>query len=166
MVRPKSELLQLRAHVSGQSFVRVDGRNIYLGRTGDPLTLARYSLFIAEYQANGLVVPDGFDPKSVDARAALLLSSAPIPDEHLGDKPTTVCQLSEAYREHAQTYYANDPQMRGKIGRITKFIDEDYGSTEAAKFGPVKLESIRNRWVVAMSMLVPPQLNPNFPPHD
>jgi len=125
----------------------VNCRNIYLGRTGDPLTLARYSLFIAEYQANGLVVPDGFDPKSVDARAALLLSSAPIPDEHLGDKPITVCQVSEAYREHAQIYYANDPQMRGKIGRITKFIDEDYGSTEAAKFGPVKLESIRNRWV-------------------
>ena len=114
MVRPKSETLALRSHISGQSFVRVDGRNIYLGRSGEPKTLTRYSVFVAEYQSNGLSVPDGFDPSAIDERAALLLSSAPIPDEHLEAKAMTVKHLCEAYRSFVLSHGLFTRPIRSK----------------------------------------------------
>jgi integrase len=149
MVRPKSVLLALRSHVSGQSFVRVDGRNIYLGRTGDPKTLARYAVFVSEYQANGLVVPDGFDAKAVDDRAELLLTSVPIPDEHLENKPLTVEHLGEAYRVHVKQRYSGDHQIQD-LARKTRVIDdilENDSDVSIENFGPKRLKALRQRWV-------------------
>jgi len=151
MVRPKLSLLALRSHVSGQSFVRVDGRNIYLGRTGDPKTIARYAVFVSEYQANGLVVPDGFDAKSVDERAGLLLSSSPIPDEHLEEKPMIVAHLCESYKVHLLKRYGGDHQVQD-LARKTRVIGDllkHDSQTLIESFGPKKLKEHRQRWVNA-----------------
>jgi integrase len=149
MVRPKLETLSLRAHVSGQSFVRVDGRNIYLGRTGDPKTLARYAMFISDYQANGLIVPDGFNSRAVDDRAELLLSSAPLPDEHKEDEPLTVGHLCEKYKAHIAKRYSGDHQIQdlARKQRVVDDILETDSETLVEKFGPKKLKSLRQHWV-------------------
>lgn len=149
MVRPKSETLNLRAHVSGQSFVRVDSRNIYLGRTGDPKTLARYAMFVSDYQSNGLIVPDGFNSRAVDDRAELLLSSASSPDEHLDDEPLTVGHLCEAYKVHIAKRYsgAHQSQDLARKNRVVDDILENDSQTLVEKFGPKKLKAIRQRWI-------------------
>lgn len=50
----KTKIPQLCAHkATGQSFIRIDGRAIYFGKTGLPETTQKYHQFIAEWLASG-----------------------------------------------------------------------------------------------------------------
>ncbi len=50
----KSRIPKLSAHkATGQSFIRIDGRAIYFGKTGEPETTQKYHQFIAEWLASG-----------------------------------------------------------------------------------------------------------------
>ena len=106
---------------------------------------------MSEYQANGLVVPDGFDAKSVDERAGLLLSSAPIPDEHREEKPMTVAHLCESYKVHLLTRYSAPHQARdlARKNRVVGDLLEYDSQTLIEAFGPKKLKKHRDRWVKA-----------------
>ena len=76
MARPKAKAPSLRYHISGQSVVTIDGRDYYLGKHDSPESLARYTVLIADYQAGGLKLPADFDTRSVDDRAAALLTES------------------------------------------------------------------------------------------
>ena len=50
----KTRIPHLCAHkATGQSFIRIDGRAIYFGKTGLPETTQKYHQFIAEWMASG-----------------------------------------------------------------------------------------------------------------
>jgi len=73
MSKPKSKAPARRFHLSGQSVVTIGGRDFYLGPHDSPESIARYAVLIGIYQANGLTLPEEFDPASLDVQAAILL---------------------------------------------------------------------------------------------
>ncbi len=69
MARPKAKAPARQYHISGQSVVRIAGRDIYLGKLE---SIARYAALVVVYQSNGLTIPEDFDPATLDERVALL----------------------------------------------------------------------------------------------
>ena len=54
MARPRNPVPTYRRHkASGQAFVRVDGRNVYLGRYDSPESKREYERVCAEVRAGG-----------------------------------------------------------------------------------------------------------------
>lgn len=148
MARPKSALPQMRAHLSGQGFVRIDDRNFYLGRYGSPESLARYAVLIAEYQARNLTLPDDFDVRAIDDRAGLLLAKeVELPAEHLEDKQILVKHVTATYREHIRSRYANSKTESHRLNQVCDELDTRYKDLPAVTFGPRALQEQRQRWV-------------------
>ncbi len=148
MARPKSVLPQMRVHLSGQGFVRIDDRNFYLGKHGSPESLARYAVLIAEYQANQLMLPKDFDVRAIDERAGLLLaSSVELPAEHLENMPILVKHLTTSYRKFAKQRYANSEAELPRILSVCGELEREDGSLLAVEYGPKALKRQRQRWV-------------------
>ncbi len=146
MARPKSEMPSLRPHMSGQAIVRLNGRDFYLGRYGSPESLARYAVLIAEYQANGMSVPSGFNPRSIDQRASELLSDAEVP-EQLSQSPLLLKHVTAAYHEFAKTTFCKSPAEVERIRWLQDELDKFDGNTIASAYGPRALRTQRDRWV-------------------
>lgn len=72
MARPKAKAPARQYHISGQSVVRIAGRDIYLGKLDSLESIARYVALVVVYQSNGLTIPEDFDPATLDERVALL----------------------------------------------------------------------------------------------
>ena len=148
MARLKTALPQMRAHLSGQGFVRIDDRNIYLGKYGSPESLARYAVLIAEYQANKLTLPKDFDVRAIDERAGLLLAiEIELPAEHQADKPILVCHVTETYKQHVLKVYANSKSDLQRMLGVCKDINKQVGNVNAHEYGPRALQQQRQRWV-------------------
>ena len=73
MASPRAKASARQYHISGQSVVRIGGRDFCLGLHSSPESFARYAILIDVYQANGLAIPEGFDTSKLDAQAAALL---------------------------------------------------------------------------------------------
>ena len=148
MARPKSALPQMRAHLSGQGFVRIDDRNFYLGRYGSPESLARYAVLIAEYQASNLTLPNDFDVRAIDDRAGLLLAKGvELPAEHLENNQILVKHVTAAYREHIRSRYANAKTESHRLNQVCDELDTRFKDLPAVTFGPRALQEQRQRWV-------------------
>lgn len=148
MPRPKNTLPQLRAHISGQSYVRIDSRDYYLGKHGTPQSLARYAVLVAAYQSNDCSLPQDFDTRSLDARAGLLLApEIELPPEYQAEDPITMKHVTAAYKAHAEEYYAADDGIHAKIRKVCDTLDKHSGNLEAQKFGPKLLADVRELWV-------------------
>ncbi len=150
MARPKSALPQMRAHLSGQAFVRIDDRNFYLGKYGSPESLARYAVLIAEYQANQLTLPKGFDIREIDARAALLLTKeVELPSEHLENNPIQIKHLAESYRIFIAKRYAESQSELHRLSQVCDELSQFDGELLIADYGPRALQRQRQRWIDA-----------------
>jgi len=57
MARPKGTPRYLHHKASGKAFVRIDGKNIYLGFFGTKESKAEYDRVISEWLANGRQLP-------------------------------------------------------------------------------------------------------------
>ena len=55
----KSPAPVYRYHVSGNAQVRLCGKDFYLGPHGSPESYSRYHALLAEYNANGMKLPEG-----------------------------------------------------------------------------------------------------------
>ncbi len=53
----KQHLPKLSRHSKGQGFIKIDGRQVYLGHYGVPLTQERYDRLVAEWLINGRALP-------------------------------------------------------------------------------------------------------------
>ncbi|HUP78939.1 MAG TPA: site-specific integrase, partial [Pirellula sp.] len=146
MARPKSDAPRIQAHISGQSVVRINGQDYYLGKHGSPEAHARYAVLLSEYQKNGCKLPNGFDFKELGERADAFFSS-PLLSVHQADEPLTVRHIAIAYCEHTEEYYADDPVMLGKSKRMCDELVKHYAMFLADSFGPVMLNEQRERWV-------------------
>ena len=118
----------LRCHkATGQGYVHLDGRRIYLGVHGKPQTLQKYHQVLAEWHANG----------------------CRLPATKGGD--TTVVELCAAYWDHAAEHYRKgDGSSSTTIHRVRqalRLLRDLYGPSSLADFGPLALRAVRQRWI-------------------
>lgn len=114
--------------------VRLDGRDVYLGRYDSPGSYENYRRVVAEW---------------LTARPA-----APEPEGgRLNAATPSVCEVMLAYWEHAARHYRTpDGRPTGELDNVRdalRPVKELYGSTPAAAFGPLALRSVRQRMVDA-----------------
>jgi integrase len=149
MARPKAKAPTRQYHISGQSVVRIGQRDFYLGPHDSPESIARYAVLIGIYQANGLALPDDFDPATLDIQAAALLGvqSPQAAAAEQAKQPKLVRHITAAYREHIKIRYAESPQEIHRLNGICDDIDEHDGNVPAADYGPLRLQAQRQRWI-------------------
>jgi integrase len=115
---------------TGQAVVRLDGRDIYLGKHGTEESQEAYRRKIAEWLTAGTAAaPAG--------QGGTMVSSAAL----------TVSELIAAFWEHAERHYRHAdgtptteiPNYRNTLRPLRRL----YGGTLAADFGPLKLKAVR-----------------------
>lgn len=98
--------------------VKIDGQLIHPGRHDDLEAEEKYRQLIARWA----------------------LGSAPEPAQD--DRPTVALVLA-SYLDHAEEYYAHDPNRLGHCKRLIRTVRELYADTPASEFGPKKLKVVR-----------------------
>jgi hypothetical protein len=109
-------------HASGQSVVRLNGRDHYLGKHGTKSAREAFNRLISEWLLNGRQIPE--------------------PGNEL-----TVNELLLAYVRHGQAYYGPKSKELGCIKDAIKPVKELYGQTAASKFGPKAFKAVRENMV-------------------
>ena len=117
----------LRLHKpTGQAYVRLNGRMIYLGRHDKPDSRIRYNQMIAEWLANNRRLP--VSPEEI-----------------------TVPELCAAYLKHAESYYVGpDGKPTKSLGTVKMAIRallKFHRHTLAVNFGPNSLRAVRQSWI-------------------
>ena len=132
MPRRKSDVPAKTLHkATGQARVRIDGRDIYLGRFGSPEADEKYRRLVAEFLTTG---------------------SPPQPSRPVGtpEPGRSVAELLLAFWTHATAYYVKGGLPTGEIAALRdalRPLRELYGSTPVADFGPLKLKALREAMV-------------------
>ncbi len=111
---------------TGQAYVEVDGRRIYLGLYERPQTELAYHELIHEWIANGRRMP-------------------------VQSEEITVVEICARYWGHVTTYYTrpdgSPTETVDRVKRALRPLKEKYGVTNAATFGPKALRALREAWV-------------------
>ena len=149
MARPKAKAPARQYHISGQSVVRIAGRDIYLGKHDSPESIARYAVLVGIYQDNGLMLPEDFDASTLDERAAILLGqSAPgAVASQQAEQVFLVRHVTASYRQHIATKYADSPAELHRLGQVCDQLDKADGDVLADDYGPLRLQHQRQRWI-------------------
>lgn len=115
--------------------VRIDGRDIYLGKFNSPESLEKYGRVLAEWRASGVV------PVASSAVVPV------VPD----DGPVTITELIVAFMRHAETFYRRpDGTPTGELNNYRdafRPLRALYGTTPAKDFGPLALKAVRQAMV-------------------
>ena len=130
MPRPRSDAPAYRYHISGQARVTLDGKDFFLGEFDTPQSKAKYYALLAEYNANGKRMPK-------DTAT------------HQAEAPITVQCVTAEYREHIEVKYANNEAHRNNLKNLCTLLEDEYGDSPAADFGPRKLSELRNLFVAS-----------------
>lgn len=127
MLTSKPRTPKYRLHKpSGQAVVTLSGRAVYLGRYDSPESREKYHRTIAEWLAGGRTNPE---PAA---------------------RPISVAEVLGAYHDHAQAYYVRDGQPgkeMGHVKNVIKRVRELFGLTAAKDFGPLRLKTVRQRFI-------------------
>lgn len=110
-----------RHRASGQAVVRLQGRNVYLGRYGSAVSKAEYDRVITEWLAAGRKLAN--DPNGV-----------------------IVAEVVNAYRRHVEDYYHNNDETCG-IKLAMKPLLKLYGRTPAVELGPLALQAVQHEMI-------------------
>jgi integrase len=117
--------------------VRIDVRDIYLGKYDSPESRERYGCVLAEWMSSGIITP----------------SSARLDSDVADIDGPTVSAIITALWRHADTYYRRadgTPTGEAKIFRRTlRPLRQLYGSTLARDFGPKSLIAVRQTMIDA-----------------
>lgn len=129
------KLPSYRLHkVSGNAVVTVGGRDHYLGTHGSPESIDAYKRLIAEWTTAG--------PAAAAASNAASAKGADF----------RICELLAAYFEYAERYYVKDGEPTGEAKNVkeaTRQLQEFYGMTRVADFGPTALKTVRQNMIEA-----------------
>ena len=107
---------------SGQAYVRINGKCIYLGPHNEPESLELY----------GELIADWLKSKDVD-RFSL-----------------TVDELAIGYLDRCRTYYRKNGKETAEVGctrAALRILVADFGKTRARDFGPLKLQQVRDEMI-------------------
>lgn len=121
-----------RHKATGYAVVTIGGRDHYLGEHGSPESVDAYKRLIAEWTTAG--------PATAAATTATSTSGADF----------RICELLAAYLEYAERYYVKDGEPTGEAKNIkeaTRQLQEFYGMTRVANFGPTALKTVRQKMV-------------------
>lgn len=146
MPRPKAKAPTRQYHLSGQSVVRLDGREFYLGKHDSPEAIARYAVLVGIYQQNGLKMPEDFELDQIEDRVGVMLGAVPATAlaTDQTSQPILVSHVTALFREHVREKYKNTPQERRRNLRLADQLDAKFGSVTVEQFGPVKLREFRD----------------------
>jgi integrase len=127
MARPKTLEPKYRHHKSsGQAYVVLDGKDVWLGEHGSKASRNKYHTVLSEWIAR-------------DRQGA--------PSPVTPDGGPTVSMVLAAFLKHAATYYASpDGTPSAELNhfrRAMRLLKRLYGATPAAEFGPLKLKAAR-----------------------
>lgn len=118
--------------------VRIDGRDIYLGKHGSPESWERYARVIAEWRAGHIAPPSARPP----GRTGIDQAESPGP---------SINELILAYLRHAEVYYRHsDGSPTGEQDQIRlalRPLRSLYGSTPARDFSPNGLKLVRQAMI-------------------
>jgi integrase len=125
MPKLSSSVPRCRLHKgTGQAAVRLEGRDIYLGKHGSAASKEAYKRFVAEWSEHGRL------PEA----------------QHVA----TIAEVVVAYIEFANGYYRKDGEPTDEVRLIKtaiKIARELYGRTPATEFGPLALQAVRNAMI-------------------
>jgi integrase len=108
---------------SGQAFVRLNGKCIYLGVHDTPESHAQYERLIANWLAES---------------------------DSAGKQSVTMARLAILYVEHARQYYRKDGVQTSEVHAIQtalRPLTETAGKLRVSDFGPRKLKSVREQMI-------------------
>jgi integrase len=117
---------------SGHAYVRVGGKQAFLGKYGSDQSLEKYRRLIAELKVA--------DDQSADAGGR----------NRAGE--ITIVELISLYYRHAKQYYVRDGQSTGSAKRlrpVLSLLRSHYGRLLSAKIGPLALKALRQSLVDA-----------------
>jgi len=113
---------------TGQGYVELSGRRLYLGRFDKPETKQAYHRTIATWLANGKQLP-------------------------VAPAEITIIELVLRYWRYAEEYYrapnGEATSSRHNTARALKPLREQYGDLLAVEFGPNALRALRQTWIEA-----------------
>lgn len=128
MARSRSTQPAYSYHLSGQARVRLAGKDYYLGPHGTPESYARYYALLAEYNANGLSMPE----------------DRPAVQTHQADLDILVRHITADFRSRVLPQYDHSPSHRACFAGLCDLLDDRYGDLPADQFGPLRLETLRS----------------------
>ncbi len=111
----------------GLGVVRIDGRDVYLGKYNSPESWEKYHRLIGEWLTNG--------------RKSRLVSDDPHRLVNL-----SINEMLLAYWQFAKTYYSKDGRPTKELACMREALRplrQLYGSTNAREFGPKALKAVR-----------------------
>ena len=114
---------------SGQALVQLNGRRIYLGKYGSPESKERYRRLVAEWLSRTEHVPH---------------------ERTAGERELTIVELLLEYVRFAKSYYVKNGEPTDEMYGIRaafRPLNNLYGDTMAAKFGPKNLKLVRQQMV-------------------
>ncbi len=104
---------------TGQSYVRLGGKVIYLGRYDTPESRAKYDALVSRWLASG---------RKLDAP---------------GPADLTVVEALALAWEHLQAYYAHDGSELHKFKMLVAIVRDLFGPQPVASFGPLAVKAVR-----------------------
>lgn len=121
---PAAKVPQMRRHkAKNLAYVNLSGHMAYLGAWGSAAAAAEYDRVVIEFLANGRRLPSG-------------------------GQDTTIAELVKAYFQFADGYYQT--RTTGELDPLHRALDplvEWFGHDMAVEFGPLKLKTLRERWI-------------------
>lgn len=115
---------------TNQARVRINGRDIYLGRYGSEDAQERYRRVVAEWLATGTIKTTCASPS---------LEGSP-----------SINELILAYYRFAEGYYVKNGKPTSELGLIRdtlRVLREHYGTAPATEFSPLKLKAVREAMI-------------------
>ena len=126
MARPKGTPGYLQHKASGKAYVRIEGKDIYLGFFGTKESKAEYDRIISEWLANG----------------------RHLPNEENRQQILTVDAICMTFLEHAEQYYRKNGILTSEYGEyecVVRLLHEHCGTKPAADFSRQSLKAIRDK---------------------
>lgn len=117
---------------TGRAVVRLNGRDIYLGKHGTPESQATYKRVISEWLANCCQLP----PKDTNQRISDL----------------TINEIALPYWKFAQQYYRKRGRPTSEVSSIKRALRplmDLYGTSAVFGFGPLALKAYRDKLIAA-----------------
>jgi integrase len=112
--------------------VRIDGRDVYLGKFGSPESYEKYHRVLAERYARGPITTQG-GPEAGPKRDVL-----------------TVTELCVGYYRHCEGYYVKNGKITNQVRLIKlalRTCRSIYGTTLAKDFAPLALKACRAEFI-------------------
>lgn len=140
-----------RRHKStGQAIVEFDGRRRYLGPYGSPKSHRRYQETLEEWRRRNGDHGENPSDEPSDHQVAASVTAASLRQKRKQGLAVSLNELILVYWRHARAYYRKHGEVTREaelIVEVTTLLGRQHGDQNVEAFGPVDLESFRDRLI-------------------